>query len=191
MNGTTFKLLLLVAMFFGAVWVTMVAFFPSEEGETPAPGERASPERETVPADYRRDPGAPVRTGVAESLPASEHPILLPAMIALAETLNDPQGSVQEDLEVVEELIREHRKRTEAVPAGGLNEEIVAGLRGRNAKHLVFIADSNGKLSENEELLDRFGTPYFFHPVSDQKIEVRSAGPDRKLWTKDDVWLGE
>jgi hypothetical protein len=39
--------------------------------------------------------------------------------------------------------------------------------------------------------LDRFGTPYFFHPISETRIDVRSAGPDRKLWTEDDVWLGE
>ena len=37
------------------------------------------------------------------------------------------------------------------------------------------------------ELVDRWGTPYFFHSVSAEKMEIVSAGPDKELWTDDDV----
>jgi hypothetical protein len=40
-------------------------------------------------------------------------------------------------------------------------------------------------------LLDRWGTPYFFHAVSRTELEIRSAGPDGKLGTDDDVPLPE
>jgi hypothetical protein len=36
------------------------------------------------------------------------------------------------------------------------------------------------------ELTDRWGTPFFFHQVSKAQMEVRSAGPDRRMWTADD-----
>ena len=37
------------------------------------------------------------------------------------------------------------------------------------------------------ELCDRWGTPFFFHAESAARMEIRSAGPDRRLWTEDDV----
>jgi hypothetical protein len=38
-------------------------------------------------------------------------------------------------------------------------------------------------------LLDRWGTPYYFHPIARNVLGLRSAGPDGKLWTADDVVL--
>ncbi len=120
-----------------------------------------------------------------------ENPVLIPSMARLAESLNDPEASAEDDLGVVEELIRNYQQRLSRVPTGGLNEEIVGSLRGRNSWKLVYIGEENAELNEKGELLDRFGTPYYFHPISETRIDVRSAGPDRKLWTEDDVWLGE
>ncbi len=37
------------------------------------------------------------------------------------------------------------------------------------------------------ELLDIWGTPYFFHQMSAQQMEIRSAGLDKTLWTQDDI----
>ena len=39
------------------------------------------------------------------------------------------------------------------------------------------------------ELCDRWGRPFFFHQLSGTKMEIRSAGPARQLWTDDDVVL--
>ena len=36
------------------------------------------------------------------------------------------------------------------------------------------------------ELLDRYGTPYFFHAESGTRMTITSAGPDKKLHTSDD-----
>ena len=35
--------------------------------------------------------------------------------------------------------------------------------------------------------VDPWGTPYFFHQLSSTEMEIRSAGPDKRLWTDDDV----
>ena len=37
------------------------------------------------------------------------------------------------------------------------------------------------------ELIDRWGTPFFFHQLSREFMQVRSAGPDRRHFTADDV----
>ena len=86
-------------------------------------------------------------------------------------------------------LIEYHRKQIRSVPPGSENEEILTGLRGKNPRKLQLIEDGHPKINEAGQLLDRFGTPYHFHPLSDQVIEIRSAGPDKKLWTNDDVAL--
>ena len=36
-------------------------------------------------------------------------------------------------------------------------------------------------------ILDRWGAPYFFHQLSKNEMEIRSAGPDKAMWTNDDV----
>jgi hypothetical protein len=36
-------------------------------------------------------------------------------------------------------------------------------------------------------LLDRWEMPVFFHKESSRRTSLRSAGPDRKMWTADDI----
>jgi hypothetical protein len=45
---------------------------------------------------------------------------------------------------------------------------------------------AGNKVNEAGELTDRWGTAYFFHQLSSREMEIRSAGPDRKMWTEDD-----
>lgn len=57
---------------------------------------------------------------------------------------------------------------------------------------LVFfppISPNPGTINEAGELLDRFDTPYFFHPISSKHIEIRSAGPNQKIGNNDDILL--
>jgi hypothetical protein len=70
----------------------------------------------------------------------------------------------------------------------GSNAEIVAALTGKNSRQINFIrADAGLRLNDQGELLDGWGTPFFFHQVSADTMEIRSAGQDRKLWTFDDL----
>jgi hypothetical protein len=69
----------------------------------------------------------------------------------------------------------------------GTNPEITKALQGDNPKHLNFLKPDGNRVNANGELVDPWGTPYFFHQLSALDMEIRSAGPDRVLWTADDL----
>jgi hypothetical protein len=70
----------------------------------------------------------------------------------------------------------------------GTNPEITAALSGKNPKQINFLAGQPGvSIGANGELLDSWGTPYFFHQLSATEMEIHSAGPDRIMWTSDDL----
>jgi hypothetical protein len=69
----------------------------------------------------------------------------------------------------------------------GTNPEIAAALQGKNPKQINFLAVSGLRLNDKGEIIDGYGTPFFFHQISGQEMEIRSAGPDRVMWTSDDL----
>lgn len=72
------------------------------------------------------------------------------------------------------------------LPLSG-NEDWAAALRGANPAHERFLPDQHAALDAQGRLVDRWGTPLFFHALGTRQFELRSAGPDKKLWTDDDV----
>jgi hypothetical protein len=68
----------------------------------------------------------------------------------------------------------------------GTNAEITAALLGDNAKQLKLEVPTGSTVNATGELCDPWGTAWFFHQLSAKKMELRSAGPDRKLYTEDD-----
>jgi hypothetical protein len=127
----------------------------------------------------------PARFRAAESLPDGIR--LLPESRDLTASLHQPQESPEHDLEVVENLLALYRQIFGRNPPGGDNREIVAAMLGANPGKLAIIPPETASLSPEGDLLDRWGTPFYFHPVSEQVMEVMSAGPDKALWTPDDV----
>jgi len=70
----------------------------------------------------------------------------------------------------------------------GLNSEITAQLSGKNPKQANFIRpDAGMRINDRGELVDPWGTPYFFHQLSGTEMEIHSAGPDKIMWTADDL----
>jgi hypothetical protein len=70
----------------------------------------------------------------------------------------------------------------------GTNPEITAALNGNNPRQAKFINPEAGmRINGNGELVDAWGTPYFFHQLSGTEMEIHSAGPDKKMWTEDDL----
>ncbi len=43
------------------------------------------------------------------------------------------------------------------------------------------------RINAGGELVYSWGTPFFFHQLSATQMEIRSAGPDRVMWTADDL----
>ena len=70
----------------------------------------------------------------------------------------------------------------------GTNPEITAALAGNNPRHISFLnAEAGMRVDDHGEMIDPWGTPYFFHQLSGHEMEIRSAGQDRKMWTFDDL----
>ena len=70
----------------------------------------------------------------------------------------------------------------------GTNPEITQALDGGNRKQTHFLNEEDGlRINGRGELIDPWGTPYFFHQLSGTEMEIHSAGPDRVLWTSDDL----
>ena len=68
----------------------------------------------------------------------------------------------------------------------GTNAEITAALLGDNARQMKLELPAGSSLNASGELCDPWGTPWFFHQLSAKKTELRSAGPDKQLYTQDD-----
>jgi len=107
---------------------------------------------------------------------------------ALAMRLNDPASSPSDDLEIVHTLLVLMRDaaRGRSSPMG-LNEEFTAALTGDNPDGLPFIPPDHPAINEAGQLIDRWGRPYHFHPLAMDRVEIRSAGPDGKPFSGDDV----
>jgi hypothetical protein len=70
----------------------------------------------------------------------------------------------------------------------GTNPEITDALNGGNPKQARLINEESGlRINGRGELVDSWGTPFFFHQLSGTEMEIRSAGPDKKMWTADDL----
>jgi hypothetical protein len=69
----------------------------------------------------------------------------------------------------------------------GANEEFAAALMGRNAAKEVFLMAPHACLNAKGQLVDRWGSTLFFHVRDRDRIDIRSAGPDREMWTADDL----
>jgi hypothetical protein len=107
----------------------------------------------------------------------------------LADDLNSPTGDVHADLRLVNEIFVAYRAAVHTGNPVGENGEITAALKGRNKLGFAFIPPDCPALNGKGELCDRWGTPYFFHQLSGERMEIRSAGPDHVLWTADDQVL--
>ena len=106
----------------------------------------------------------------------------------LADALNAPAGTLRHDLEIVHALIGAFQTNFPRLgnPVGE-NAEITAALAGENPAQFRFISPRHPALNARGELCDRWGTPFRFHQVSGTRMEIGSAGPDRKFATADDV----
>ncbi len=96
-----------------------------------------------------------------------------------------PDQEAMIELDKVGEMLRDYRTLAGENPVG-TNAEIMAALMGGNQKQATLGPPEGMKLNEQGELLDRWGTPYFFHQISRDHMEIRSAGPDKILWNEDD-----
>lgn len=107
-------------------------------------------------------------------------------------TLRDyakPSASPEHDLDLMAQLMNNFLLLVKPAASRPLsaNEDWADALRGRNPARERFLPDQHAALNARGQLVDRWGTPLFFHALGNGQFEIRSAGPDRKLWTADDI----
>jgi hypothetical protein len=102
--------------------------------------------------------------------------------------LNAPNANIVGDLTVLSQVFDAWLSNfpRDGNPVGE-NAEITAALMGNNRLELALIPKSHPAVNADGELCDRWGTPFRFHQISGTKMEIRSAGPDRKFATEDDA----
>lgn len=141
-----------------------------------------SPAMTATPQSAEKVAAKPSRLAVlaAEIGPDATSPI--------AKELNAPTGSIRRDLEIVNELLVAWQTNfpRQGNPTGE-NNEIVLALAGENPLHFAFLPPNHPAINASGELCDRWGTPFRFHALSGHVMELRSAGPDRRFATADDV----
>jgi len=122
-------------------------------------------------------------------------PKLLPARPATPENpfnswerLLVTDGTPVEDRASLEDIVINYlQSATQSTrPPLGTNEEITRALMDRDALGDSAIPASHPAIVSGQ-LVDRWGSPWFFHQQAADLIEVRSAGPDRRLFTDDDL----
>ena len=107
----------------------------------------------------------------------------------LAVELNAGTSEVTHDVETLHALLRQylrHLHRRQGLPIGN-DSDLARALTGHNPMRLVVIPRNHPAITSDGHLRDRWGTPYFIHPRGNNAFEIRSAGPDRKLFTNDDA----
>lgn len=162
--------------------VVLAACFLLWRARTPAPHPVTAPPPPRAQTNTIPVPAAAPVAPVPRSTPTHYPPL---------DQLNQPAQTVSNDLRILRDLFFHYQiavKDPSGNP-GGTHEEIVHALQGRNRARLAFVPTRHPALNAQGQLVDRWGTPYFFHALSSTRMEIRSAGPDQKMFTPDDALL--
>jgi hypothetical protein len=133
-----------------------------------------------LPVPAAADSTAPPEPAAADSVPVAPPPSATPAGLTPQEI-----QAVRDAIDNLEFVFRDYAAALDGNPVG-TNAEITAALLGDNLKQLKLDLPAGSTLSSAGELCDPWGTPWFFHQLSSRKMEIRSAGKDRRLHTDDD-----
>jgi len=132
----------------------------------------------------------PVSIGLSGEAPASSSipkvgapPLEVATVEPTFESTNLPPETIVENMRT---RIRQYGAMFGGNPVG-TNPEITKALQGDNPKHIDFLKPDGNRVNTKGELVDPWGTPYFFHQLSASETEIRSAGPDRVMYTADDL----
>ena len=166
------------------VLAAVIIFWP---GRLPQPREDSAPPPQPPPAPLLSDLGKPAQLYRVNSAAPGRVYEIDPANEQRADMLNSPEQGVQEDLQIIAEFVDICGRATGSMPTGD-NADITAALTGTQyagQKGRVF--PRSHPAIRGGQLVDRWGSPYWFHNNGPGKLEIRSAGPDKQLFTLDDI----
>ena len=73
------------------------------------------------------------------------------------------------------------------LPPDADNQKLTAALLGDNSRHIAFLSLRKSQLNDNNEVVDRWGTPLKITFQGNTGIQITSAGPDQAFGTPDDI----
>lgn len=171
-------LLTLLVVVLGLLCLWMLRALSDPAIQRAAAATRAARER-------RPDPAGPARLP-APSRPPAPSLAMDPGVRAMHDELTAPATPPERELELLQELLSLQQRATGGA-AYGDNSDVVRALVGE-APEGVWWPRQSPRLRDGR-LMDRWNTPYWFHANSATQVEIRSAGPDRNLFTADDLIL--
>ncbi len=110
------------------------------------------------------------------------------SFLPLTQRLNHPQVPAAQDVQTVFSICDSYFTMLKAHEGPPIRDDadLVKALSGKNPTKLIFLPADHPAISPQGRLLDRWGTPYFIHQRKSRFFEIRSAGPDQKMFTPDD-----
>jgi hypothetical protein len=180
------------------VVLLLAAWFAWRAASTPASAPAAAARPSPTPAIAeiaQPTPGLPMQPRAATPTPAlasapawpSQHHA--PAFAAAAPAPGNPgaeRARAMVELEKVHSMIASYHTLMGQNPVG-TNAEIMKALMGGNPHQAILGPPPGQSLNGKGELLDPWGTPYFFHQISGDDMQIHSAGPDKIMGTADDL----
>jgi hypothetical protein len=167
----------------------LVWIFHPEEKLRPTPRATSSSSPRST---SNSSPGSPTKPSPPATAPSSNSPTAPAASSKPAPVQPLPanfpadRAAARDVVDHVQFTIRDFRLALSENPVGD-NSEITRALLGDNRKQIRFAIPEGSTVNGSGQLCDPWGTPYFFHALARDHMEVRSAGPDQKMWTDDDI----
>lgn len=131
-------------------------------------------------------PGETPAGGVAPPDPRDGSAIPPPPFF---EGYGNPDRPAEADVEAVVRALEEFwrlEKDPDRLPLQS-NATITAYLQGGNPEGIPYFPDGLEAINAEGEIADRWGRALHFHAIAVNEIAVRSAGPDGRLFTGDDL----
>jgi hypothetical protein len=163
--------------------IAAIAYFSRQFTETP-PQKNLSKAQQKSPPPAQVSRAAPGKIAFsAPSLLQTGDTSSHPSAISFG---SDPSKASDEAAQLFR-LFDFYRESFGSFPSGEGNAQFMNALRGNNPDSLPIFPNKHPRLSSDGEILDFWGKAFFFHQISANQIEIRSSGPDRELYTPDDI----
>jgi len=147
-----------------------------------------------------RESAAPVTSDLSEYNFVKTEPVQQ-SQLAIINDPYDPE-QVTEDVEFLRDMTQPESKAIEHLhivlnqiravyggeyPTTDGNIEMANALLGKNKRALAFFPQAHPRLNSDGELIDKYGSAYYFHFHSAKNLYIRSYGPDKEPYTEDDI----
>lgn len=144
--------------------------------------------RRPAPVIARSDPTT------TNALPRSSPPAPAPPPVALPgdgmlRDYGSPRSTPRQDLVSLARVMQNFLLLAKPANQGPLadNEDWARALLGRGINREPLVSASHAVFNAQGRLVDRWHHPLFIHALGGGRFELRSAGPDGKLWSDDDI----